>query len=547
MVLMVCARAAGHHAPVETPNQGERWGILLLGVGLLCALTALALHPAWTVDDAYITLRYARNLAEHGELTWNVGEAGVEGYTGVFLPVALAAAMRLGLPALAVARGLGIVSLLVTGPLVYAATRSLGVRGWLAGIGALALLCAPMLHLHALGGLETVIFVAAVSLGLALFARALRPEGRFRDAPLCLALLFAALVRPEGVVLAAAVLAALGSMRARTGSRAALEFAAQVAVLLVIPGLAYMAWRHGAYGQWLPNSFHAKALGGGIEGASAHALGLFLARYGVLALLAVLGLQLTAARSSVGRLEIGVWGTDAARGSVFVCTGGLFLVALAAVYLGSHLSMNVGHRFFAPFLPVLAVAACLGCESGLRSIGADGSHAARQTVRVLVVLLSLAQGLVFAFEAREHRSFAADYHQLIQEVHVPAGERVAELCAPGEWLVVVADAGAIPYVSDRPTVDLGMINDLYLARGNRTPGEILEYFYERDARCAVFTSTRFDELAPPDPRAAAIVADARFGRYTLVQRFRTSTPRFASYVEFVLVQDPPAGAGHNLL
>ncbi len=528
------------------PTQGERWGLLLVGVGLLCALAALALHPPWTLDDAYITLRYAMNLADHGQLTWNVGEPGVEGYTGVFLPVVLAAAMRLGLPALALARGIGIASLLVSGPLVFATLRTLGVRAWLAGLGALALLCAPMLHLHALGGLETVLFVAAVSLSLALFARALQPVGRLRDVPLCLALLWTCLVRPEGVVLAVAVLAALGVLRARTGSRAAMEFALQVVGLVMIPGLAYLAWRHGVYGQWLPNSFHAKALGVGIEGASVRALGLFLARYGVLALLAVLALQLTAARSSARRLRVRDWGPDAARGSVFVCAAALFVLTLSAVYMGCHLAMNVGHRFFAPFLPVLAILACLGCESGLRSIADEGTRTARRTVAVLAVLLSLAQGLVFALEAREHRSFAADYGRLIREVHLPAGERVAELCSPEEWLVVVADAGAIPYVSGLPTIDLGMINDPYLARGAPTPGEILEYFFERDARCAVFTSTRWEELSPPDPRAAAIVADPRFGRYELVERFRTSAPRFASYFEFVLVQPVAGTAGDNL-
>ena len=34
-------------------------------------------------DDAMISMRYARNLVEHGELTWNVGDAYVEGYTNL--------------------------------------------------------------------------------------------------------------------------------------------------------------------------------------------------------------------------------------------------------------------------------------------------------------------------------------------------------------------------------------------------------------------------------------------------------------------------------
>ena len=214
------AHAKAHHAPMGSPDRTDLVGPALLALGLCAAVVALITHPGWTLDDAYITLRYATNLVEHGQLTWNPGEPAVEGYTGVLLPLAEAAAIALGLGGLAAARWLGIVALLASGPLVYVAARSLGVRGWLAGLTALALLIAPMLHLHALGGLETTIFVGAVSLALALFARALRPQGRFRDAPLCLALLVAALVRPEGVALAAACLTVLGWMRARTGRRA---------------------------------------------------------------------------------------------------------------------------------------------------------------------------------------------------------------------------------------------------------------------------------------------------------------------------------------
>ena len=39
-----------------------------------CAALVLASFPEWTIDDAFIYYRYAENLANHGVLTWNVGE-----------------------------------------------------------------------------------------------------------------------------------------------------------------------------------------------------------------------------------------------------------------------------------------------------------------------------------------------------------------------------------------------------------------------------------------------------------------------------------------
>jgi len=77
---------------------GARLSIALAILALVYALAALYSFPKWTVDDAYITYRYAENLANFGALTWNVGEKPVEGYTGVALPLILAAGIRLGIP-----------------------------------------------------------------------------------------------------------------------------------------------------------------------------------------------------------------------------------------------------------------------------------------------------------------------------------------------------------------------------------------------------------------------------------------------------------------
>ena len=52
------------------------------GIAFCVAVLAILAFPPSAADDAYITFRYARNLAEHGELNWNVGEDPVEGYTG---------------------------------------------------------------------------------------------------------------------------------------------------------------------------------------------------------------------------------------------------------------------------------------------------------------------------------------------------------------------------------------------------------------------------------------------------------------------------------
>ncbi|HEX2900967.1 MAG TPA: hypothetical protein VHS96_14715, partial [Bacteroidia bacterium] len=88
------------------------WLIYALALGI--ALAAFATMPWWTVDDAFISYRYGKNLLNAGELTWNVGEAPVEGYTGILLPLLAAALLALGLPLLTGVKLLGIAAMLGT-------------------------------------------------------------------------------------------------------------------------------------------------------------------------------------------------------------------------------------------------------------------------------------------------------------------------------------------------------------------------------------------------------------------------------------------------
>ena len=60
-----------------------RWGLLAAAA---IALVVHSLAYNFVTDDAYISFVFSRNLAEHGELTFNLGQP-VEGYTN-FLCIA---------------------------------------------------------------------------------------------------------------------------------------------------------------------------------------------------------------------------------------------------------------------------------------------------------------------------------------------------------------------------------------------------------------------------------------------------------------------------
>jgi hypothetical protein len=53
--------------------------IVLSAILLAYSIKTVVKFPKWVVDDAFIIFRYAENLAETGQLTWNPGENPVEG------------------------------------------------------------------------------------------------------------------------------------------------------------------------------------------------------------------------------------------------------------------------------------------------------------------------------------------------------------------------------------------------------------------------------------------------------------------------------------
>jgi hypothetical protein len=216
----------------------------MLAVPAAVALLARLLTGPHAIDDAYITFRYARNLAEGLGLVYNPGE-WVLGTTAPLWAILLGGGYKLGftdLPWLAT----------TFSALFDAASAALlvqfGLRmGWRplgAALVGLTWALNPMSIAFATGGMETSLFVlfSLVVLGLA---------ARGACLPLVAALAgVAVLVRPEGALLAAVVVGWTWLSRRGQTLFAALAAATPMAIAGVTIFLRY--------GSPLPNSVAAK-------------------------------------------------------------------------------------------------------------------------------------------------------------------------------------------------------------------------------------------------------------------------------------------------
>jgi hypothetical protein len=260
-----CLRAGA--ALVETPRVSAslavtvsprvRWVARLIAVGALFALGMwhLYYHTPYTLDDAYISFRYSRNVARGVGLVYNPGEY-VKGYSNSLYTLLMAVPELFGRDPIGLAKSLGALAFVVIAALsckLYWAAPTAAVRDralWL----LLLLSTSAALAMHSVSGLETGVHSALLFAGIACRLREQQRGGRPWSA-----LLFAALTvsRPEGILLFVAL--AGHDVLFRLWTRR--KFGRAELYFYLLPPLVYAAeltWSKAYYGSALPQTYYAK-------------------------------------------------------------------------------------------------------------------------------------------------------------------------------------------------------------------------------------------------------------------------------------------------
>ncbi|HKQ70350.1 MAG TPA: hypothetical protein VJT73_13465, partial [Polyangiaceae bacterium] len=258
---LVPPHSHGTSGAERTPHQ-TGWDFGGAALGALVGLAGL-LHIAYYArpfEDAYITFRYARNVANGLGVVYNAGER-VEGCTSLAWTLLLAGLSRVGasLPSAGTALSVSSGALLLVAT-ACAARMASPLRVFPKGSAPprRAMLLAPTLvacngtfAYYSGTGMETTLFALLV---LASVMLAATPT---RDAPagiaLGLVLAGAASTRPEGTGYAFAMLLAL-ALRRKARLRASVA-----ALAFVIPFAALSIARYHYFGDLLPNTYYAKA------------------------------------------------------------------------------------------------------------------------------------------------------------------------------------------------------------------------------------------------------------------------------------------------
>ena len=406
-------------------------------------------YPA-VFDDAYISFRYAANLASGRGLVYNGSDLDdrVEGYSNFLWVLLAAGAIALGLDPVTACRSLGVAAYLaaiaVVGALVAWRARAWRDLAALPLVGALVL---PRgLAAVAGSGLETL-FVGLLILLMGLAHHAWTRRDLTADAVRAILPLLVVLTRLDGGIAVAASAAAtlarhradgasLGTAIAVVGRR----FAPTAAGLI-----AWSAWRLHYYGDLLPNPYRAKGADQWSVDAGLAYLAAFVANSPQVLVL------LSAAALAVVLLRRAPHG-----GFAIFC--GLAILGHAA-YVAKVGGDFMYYRFAFEMYPLLVAAAALG----LRAL-AGARPVVALTVAVAALALSATPPVLESRYAMQSVSQMHHFARAGREV----GRRLRDTLPP-DTRIATRLAGTVPYYSGLPTIDEWGLNDRHIAGQPSTP------------------------------------------------------------------------------
>jgi arabinofuranosyltransferase len=410
---------------------------LLVSVGVLLLVHTRRYYP-FLSDDALISLRYARRFSEGLGLTWTDNER-VEGYTNLLWVLLTSACGFVGLDLVASARILDTVGVLgailcvscVPRPFTLSTTRILS--------GGLFFALAAPLAAWAVGGLEHGFLAGVLAAAFIALARAL-PDASVsaRDCLLAGAFLgAAALLRADGIVLvlgAASGFALAGRLRLRVLAATGIALSIPLGLLGLV-----LLFRYGYYGTLVPNtalakvSFNTERLLGG----------LYYLRDGYRPLLPAVALTLVLFVTGFRGMRAERWLPP-----LTVLVGWSLYLAL------------VGGDIFPGWRQLVPAVVALGMVLAEAADATSVRFRFGEGIVAAVAVPVLAVGLLVQNGDRENLRAK---NELWTHDGRPVGLLLRRAFAEKKPLLAVDAAGALPYWSNLPSLDMLGLNDRYIA------------------------------------------------------------------------------------
>ena len=435
------------HSVVPRRRISKEWLWVLLPISLF--LIFLAAFPCWILEDGYIMLRYARNIAYGFGVVYNPGDSPVWGNTSMFTTLALAALIRAGLAPELASSVLGILTGISLIIVVYVIERRILGLELFPSIVTCCILAISQLVSLALMGFDAVMFTLMMTLvfGASLWV-VLRPSGNNSWVPLYVLVLVATLLsltRPEGALVSLSTLLLVMWLR-RDLSRVA--YVLRIIFPYVLVMVVFYGWATLYFGHPLPNPFYVKTGDLLFYPSAVAVLGFFVLHY-IAPVIVVVG-----------------WIREVDRKTYRA----FFILALPAIlytlaYFAINQIQNIELRFQVPVLPILLIYFAQALTFYKPQTLLTTRVLIPQRRDKIIKILALALLIMSLAQPAVYRALTLPWGEHPDALYV--GQTLHEYRTNG-YTMVVSEAGGIPFYADWHTIDAFGLNDPIIAHHGLT-------------------------------------------------------------------------------
>jgi len=456
---------------------GGNW-LLVLSLFLLIVIrftSTVITNWDFVFDDAFISFRYAQNLADGHGIVWNTGEAPTEGYTNLLLILVLAPFIALGFDPLLVVRILSFASLMGVVYLVYnEAIKQEDTDKTTAFLIASILLLYPASVEISLIGLETVIYALFLLLSLLAGNTFIYDQSTKSSIKFSLILFLTALIRPE-VLMFYPILFMTYLFYKREERLPKFRPLMIGALWIVALILIYLSWKIIYFGDILPNPFYIKAANKTFfSPIGAESFFWFVTVYHLMVSLSLFSFVVY-----YKYIDIGIRVTAHSR-QVFLF--GLLFVLLNLLFF-SHTDtlMDLYGRFLYPLIPILIYINIPILTKMIRFL------TKRTEKYILLVPMAFLSFVLFVtplnivelsqrYSIAKSRKIIRYPYGALMHVEQKVGRTLATFPDIKKVKIAFGDSGMIPYYSQALWLDLVGLNDSFIAK-TKDINKILDYYF----------------------------------------------------------------------
>lgn len=402
------------------------FGLLIASVAMYCFWVTRTF--GYTMDDSYITYRFASNLISGAGFRFNFADGEpVEGFTSLVWLLVSALLQFFGAEVVVASKVVSILAALLAGTLIYLTIKRFAA-GAFASLAAIAVAASYFsfwpVFVASVSGMETALCTFVSALVAYNYARFLRCPSQ-RDAILFSLLNFVGgLLRPDFFLISSVLFCSLLLFFWIESERRVI---AAIAVgCYVLLGAIYFCWRWSYFKVLLPLPFYIKVGGQSFAGVP-----------DVLSFFSEPAIWLALALSLFSR---GV-------GRAFLLAVSVFS---AAYSVPLHL-MGVGHRFLMPVLPFLLV------SSGFGMVSLAQSFPQKKIAQILVVVFVVLQVFIGAVAGSAHSEELNYYAKALNQSYRMLGLQLAKRGTKG--VLAISSVGVVSWASSWTVVDMfGLCN-----------------------------------------------------------------------------------------